>query len=65
MPRIIGTGRKPFLPAFLSPPVLMAGVPGFGLLGYSAIVVPIALVLGFVPLLIVAPVLWWMDRIEP
>ena len=65
MPRIVGTGRKPFLPAFLSPPVLMAGVPSVGLLGYSAIVVPIALVLGFVPLLIVAPVLLWMDRIEP
>jgi RsiW-degrading membrane proteinase PrsW (M82 family) len=35
------------------------------LLGYAAITNPITIVLGIVPFLIVAPVLLWIDRVEP
>lgn len=59
------TTRQPLLPAFLSPPVLAAAIPSVGLLGFATIAVPLSIPLGVVPLLIVAPVLWWMDRIEP
>lgn len=57
--------KKPRLPAFLSVPVLLAAVPSLVLLAYAAVTNPITIVLGAVPLLIVAPVLIWMDRVEP
>ena len=57
--------RKPRLPSFLSVPVLVAGLPSIVLIGIGAVLVPLAIALGFVPLLIVVPVLLWMDRLEP
>ena len=57
--------KKPRLPSFLSVPVLLAAIPSLGLLGYSLVTNPLTFVLGLVPLLIVGPVLIWMDRIEP
>lgn len=45
--------------------MIVTAVPSVGLLGYAAITNPITIALGAVPLLIVAPVLLWMDRIEP
>jgi RsiW-degrading membrane proteinase PrsW (M82 family) len=57
--------KKPRLPSFLSVPVLVAAVPSLGLLTIAAVTNPITVVLGLVPFLIVAPVLIWMDRLEP
>ena len=57
--------RRPRLPSFLSVPVLVAAVPGVALVVIAGILVPLSIVLGLVPLLLVAPVLWWMDRVEP
>ncbi len=57
--------KKPRLPSFLSMPVLLAAVPSLPLLGYAAVTNPITIALGVVPFLIVAPVLVWMDRVEP
>lgn len=60
-----GAAKKPRLPAWLSPPVVVCGV----LMGlYSALLAlaaPVAVLLGFVPLVIVLPVLHWLDRVEP
>ncbi len=57
--------KKPRLPMWLSVPVVLCGLPMILIslaLAYSA---PAAIPLGFVPLLIVGPVLWWLDRVEP
>lgn len=56
---------KPRLPSFLSIPVLISAIPGVSLIVAGAILVPLAIALGLVPLLIVAPALIWMDRVEP
>lgn len=61
----VDPGRSPRLPPFLSPLVLVMALPGLLLLAYEATLLPIALLLGLVPLAIVGPVLWWIDRIEP
>jgi protease PrsW len=56
---------KPLLPSWLSPAVLVSMIfviPGTILLTLSS---PISIVLGLVPLVIVFPVLAWLDRIEP
>ncbi len=60
-----GAEHSPRLPAWLSPLVL-----GFGVLSVISAVIlsfvaPIAVALGFVPLLIVYPALRWIDRVEP
>lgn len=57
--------RGPRLPSFLSPPVLIASIPSIPLIAFILFIVPLAIALGFVPMLLVAPVLLWMDRIEP
>lgn len=57
--------RRPRLPSWLSVPVLIGGVPGVALIVLSGILVPLSVVLGLVPLLVVAPALLWMDRVEP
>lgn len=57
--------KKPRLPSWLSVPVVLAAVPSIAMLGYAGVTNPITIVLGAVPLLIVAPVLIWMDRVEP
>ena len=61
----VETQKKPRLPSFLSVPVVLAAIPSLALLAYAAVTNPITIVLGAVPLLIVAPVLVWMDRVEP
>ncbi len=57
--------RKPRLPSFLSIPVILAAIPSLALLVYAAVTNPITIALGAVPLIIVVPVLVWMDRVEP
>jgi RsiW-degrading membrane proteinase PrsW (M82 family) len=61
----VETQKKPRLPSFLSIPVVLAAVPSLVLLAYAAVTNPVTITLGAVPLLIVAPVLVWMDRVEP
>ncbi len=57
--------KKPRLPAWLSVPVLVCGIPTVLITFFFAISSPAAVLLGFVPLIIVGPVLWWLDRVEP
>lgn len=57
--------KKPRLPSFLSIPVIICAIPSIGLLLFALFTIPITVVLGIVPILIVAPVLIWMDRLEP
>ena len=57
--------RSPRLPRWLSPPVLVCGVFTVLMLLAIAISSPWAVVAGLVPLLIVLPVLSWLDRVEP
>jgi RsiW-degrading membrane proteinase PrsW (M82 family) len=57
--------RRRRLPAFLSPPVVVCSVASLGLVGYLAVVSPWSVVAGLIPLVIVLPVLGWLDRIEP
>lgn len=57
--------RKPRLPSFLSVPVLIGIVPGLALIVIGGVLVPLSVVLGLVPLALVAPALLWMDRVEP
>ncbi len=60
-----GEQHKPRMPAWLSLPVipcLVLVVLAVGVLGVQA---PLAIALGLVPLVIVAPVLQWLDRVEP
>lgn len=57
--------RRPRLPAWLSPPVLVAGVLVLPLLALAAITEPVVLALALVPLVFIVPVLWWIDRLEP
>ncbi len=60
-----GPSGRPRLPAWLSVPVVIC-LPLMGLMVlFSAITAPIAVTLGLVPLAIVAPVLLWLDRVEP
>ncbi len=58
--------KKPRLPMWLSMPVLLAGIPTAGALVFFAFTSSLfAVFLGLVPLLIVVPVLVWLDRVEP
>lgn len=57
--------KKPRLPNWLSIPVVMCSVPTVLFLLYLAFVAPVAIFLAGVPLLLVAPVLVWLDRVEP
>ena len=56
---------KPRLPSWLSVPVLVASVPSIALLLFALFTRPIAALLGLTTIFIVAPVLLWMDRLEP
>ncbi|MFT7597154.1 MAG: RsiW-degrading membrane proteinase PrsW (M82 family) [Acidimicrobiales bacterium] len=58
-------GRKPRLPAWLSPPVVVCGVLVALMILGLAVQAPLAIPLGLVPLAIVVPVLLWIDRVEP
>lgn len=64
-PAVAASTKKPRLPSWLSVPVVLTGIPSLGMLGYAAVTNPLTIALGAVPLLIVAPVLIWMDRVEP
>lgn len=57
--------KKPFLPSFLSWPVVLAALPSLGFMGFVLVTAPPAFFLGFVPLVIVMPVLLWIDRTDP
>ncbi len=57
--------KKPRLPSFLSPPVLITAIPTVILLFIAAVIEPVSIALALIPPLIVGPTLLWMDRVEP
>ena len=57
--------RRPRLPRFLSPPVLVCGILSIGLIVLIGVVSPLSVLAGLIPLAIVLPVLSWLDRVEP
>lgn len=59
------THRRPRLGAWLSVPVLIAGLISVPLIVLSVIMRPVVLGLVLVPLGLVLPVLSWLDRVEP
>lgn len=66
VPDVVGAEpKKPFLPSFLSWPVVIAAIPSVIFMGFVLVTAPPAFFLGFVPLVIVMPVLLWIDRTEP
>ena len=60
-----GAGHKPRLPAWLSLPIIPAGLLTVVAVIGLGITTPWALILGLVPLVIVGPTLHWLDRVEP
>ncbi len=56
---------KPRLAAWLSVPVIVAGVFSALMIIVLSFASPISIVLGLVPIVIVGPVLVWLDRVEP
>ena len=65
VPGVAASAKKPFLPAFLSWPIVVTGVPTIIVLLLLIFTAPTAFALGFVPIIFVMPVLLWIDRIEP
>ena len=59
------TGHRPRLPSWLSVPVLVFGILTVPIVLFLTFSAPLAIVLGLVPLIIVLPVLAWLDRVEP
>lgn len=57
--------NKPRLKGWLSWPVIVGAVVAVPLTALLAIDSPLSVVLAFIPVCIVAPVLWWLDRVEP
>ncbi|MFW2380894.1 MAG: PrsW family glutamic-type intramembrane protease [Acidimicrobiales bacterium] len=65
-PHVSGNvGRKPRLRGWLSWPVVLGLVVALPMTIFIAIDNPIAIPLAFIPVLMVGPVLWWIDRVEP
>lgn len=62
---IVSVERKPRLPAWLSVPVLVSLVLMAPLMVLSLVRQPVPLLSSLVPILFVAPVLVWLDRVEP
>jgi len=60
-----GEQHKPHLPSWLSVPVIIGSVVTLPIVLFLAFTAPLAIALGLVPLLIVWPVLAWLDRVEP
>lgn len=56
---------KPRLAAWLSWPVIVGAVIAVPLTALLAVDSPLSVVLAFIPVCIVGPVLWWLDRVEP
>lgn len=61
----VGGARTPRLPAWLSPPILWGGLLTIPLVIFAIATDPAAFGLSLVPILIVAPALMWLDRVEP
>jgi RsiW-degrading membrane proteinase PrsW (M82 family) len=57
--------HKPVLPSWLSLPVLVGALFITPIVVYVAVIQPVAILLGLVPLAIVFPTLAWLDRVEP
>ena len=57
--------RKPRLPRWLSVPVARRAPLVVLLVGVIAVTQPVSILAGLVPLVIVLPVLSWLDRVEP
>ncbi len=57
--------RKPRLPRWLSVPVVVCAPLVVLLVGAIAVTQPVSVLAGLVPLVIVLPVLSWLDRVEP
>lgn len=62
---VAGNAIQRRLPEWLSVPVLVSLVFAVPLLVLYAISSPLSIVLGLVPILIVLPVMVWLDRVEP
>lgn len=62
---VMARAKKPLLPGWLSIPVLLASFVVVPLLMLILFTTPLAVVLSAVPLLIVLPVMRWLDRVEP
>ena len=56
---------KPKIKGWLSLPIVLGMLLAVPLMIFIAIQTPIAIPLAFIPLFVVGPVLWWLDRIEP
>jgi RsiW-degrading membrane proteinase PrsW (M82 family) len=63
----VESGRKgrPRLPDWLSAPIVVCAIPVILATAWFVIDTPLSVVLSFVPLAIVLPTLWWLDRVEP
>lgn len=59
-----GKGR-PRLPDWLSVPIVVCSIPVILATIYFLIDSPLSVILSTVPLLMVLPTLWWLDRVEP
>jgi len=57
--------HKPRLPAWLSVPVVVFAIAAVPIVILLLIANPVAIALGLVPIVIVLPVLAWLDRVEP
>ncbi len=65
-PHVSGNAKsKPRLRGWLSWPVVLGLIIALPMTVFIAVLNPIAIPLAFIPLIVVGPVLWWMDRVEP
>lgn len=60
-----GTKGRPRLPDWLSVPIVVCAIPVILTAIYFLIDSPLSVILSLVPLVIVLPTLWWLDRVEP
>ncbi len=57
--------KKPRLPEWLSVPVILSAVLVVPMLIFLLVTTPVAVALSVVPIVIVLPVMLWLDRVEP
>lgn len=60
-----GRKRKPRLPDWLSVPIVVCAIPVVLATIWFVVNSPLSVALSLVPLAIVVPTLWWLDRVEP
>ncbi len=60
-----GGKRRPRLPDWLSVPIVVCAIPVVLATIYFVIDSPLSVALSLVPLVLVLPTLWWLDRVEP